>query len=127
MNMRIVAVLTSLLFLTSCNTVPTAGQVIYADYGNAITAAECQSLAQAAISSKLGDPNARITFDAPCRRNWVRAIPESGIPIEYGYYQTGTYGVGNAEPNDYYVLIRDGRAIRAGISEQVDQVIVWRP
>lgn len=129
MKTRKLTLFAGLLLTGSCTTtVPTPGQVANADYGEVVSAQACQSLALAAIAARVGNPNAEITFDAPCSRNWVAAYPQAGYPIEYGYYLTGTVGTGNGPGSTpFYVLMRDGTAIRAGISEPPDQLLVWRP
>tara|TARA_B100000287_G_scaffold104052_1_gene96287 strand:+ start:467 stop:856 length:390 start_codon:yes stop_codon:yes gene_type:complete len=105
------------LFLSSCASAPSSEELANADYGRLITTSECKSIAEARIRSTLKDPSSAIFTSNGCTSGYWHSVPVMGLPIAYGYLQSGTVNAKNSfggyvGARSYSVLIRNGIVVR---------------
>jgi hypothetical protein len=111
------------LIVSGCASAPTAQQTAVADYGNPMTADQCQSLVESALSYGLKDPgSAQFRHGAPCTKGWMSSVPVLGMKAAFGYYQEGQINGKNSYGayvgfRPYRVLMRDGRVVRQCIAD----------
>jgi len=109
--------------LTSCASGPSQEQLANADYGRAMTATECISIAEQVVASGLRDPSsAQFNHGAACYQGWVSSSPILGLPVGFGWLQRGQVNGRNAYGGyvgftPYLVLIKNGRAERYCITD----------
>ena len=121
--MKFKVILLISLFLTSCASAPTSEELANADYGRVMNASECRSIAEAKIRSTLKDPSSAIFTNGGCTSGYWSSVPIMGLPIAYGYLQSGTVNGKNSfggyvGARQYSVLIKNGLVVRYCIADE---------
>lgn len=106
------------MLLSGCVTLPDDAEAAAADYGATIYSPDCERIVRQYIDERLRDPTtARYSFDHPCYRGYLPGSTMDGIPVTYGYVQTGTVNATNAfggytGRTPFCAVVRDGRLHR---------------
>jgi hypothetical protein len=109
--------------LAGCASAPNQQETANADYGRAMSPAECKTLAEQTISSKLKDPSsAQFRNEQPCFKGWMSSVPVLGIKAAFGYLQKGEVNGKNSFGGyvgfrPYMVLMKDGLVVRSCITD----------
>jgi hypothetical protein len=110
------------ILLSACASAPTEEQLRNADYGSYQSPATCVQLVEARIRATMKDPYGAQFNHGSCIKGWVSSVPIMGLPVAFGYYQTGSvngknsYG-GYVGFRPYLALVRDGRVIRYCVTD----------
>jgi len=112
-----------LVVITSCASYPDAEEIASADYGTYVSPSECKSIAEATIKFGLKDPSSAVFSHSSCSTGYWNSVPIMGLPIAFGYMQTGTVNAKNSfggyvGAKGYSVLIRNGNVIRWCINNE---------
>jgi hypothetical protein len=110
------------ILLTSCASAPSSGDLANADYGRVMNTSECKSIAEAKIRSTLKDPGSAMFTSSGCATGYWSSVPIMGLPIAYGYIQSGTVNGKNSfggyvGARTYSALIRDGAVVRYCVTD----------
>lgn len=115
--MRLISLVSLSLLLQACAQQPTSQQVKSADYGTKPSIAECSALVEEKVGSIMKDPSSLQWQHNDCVEGYWSSVPMLGLPIAYGYYQTGSVNGKNSYGaytgfQQYQALIRNGVVIR---------------
>ena len=105
------------IMLSGCASAPTEEQLANADYGSYQSPEDCIRVAEEVIANSLKDPFSAIFRHSTCRTGYWSSVPIFGMPVAFGYTQSGTvngknsYG-GYVGARSYRVLVKNGYAVR---------------
>jgi hypothetical protein len=108
--------LVSVLFISACALPATKGQLASADYGVAMTQADCKRVAEQSIRYSLKDPDSAQFRHGNCRKGY-EVNPLAPLSSHtFGYLQEGTVNARNSlggytGHQKYKVLMRNEQAV----------------
>jgi hypothetical protein len=106
-----------LILLGGCASAPNQQQMANADYGSPQTPAQCLTAVEEKVKYVMKDPSSVQWQHNSCIKGYWSSVPIMGLPIAYGYFQSGSINAKNSYGGyvgfkPYQALIRNGRVVR---------------
>lgn len=110
------------IILAGCASAPTPDEVSRADYGKAMTEAECRAIVEPFLADRMKDPSSVQFRHTACEKGYWGASPILGQSTVFGYFQSGQINAKNSYGGyvgfkPYKALIRDGVVVRHCITD----------
>lgn len=80
---------------TGCASAPTNQEIQNANYGRAVNASDCISVAKNFVANLMKDPNSAQFSDVKCYQGWEGNVPIAGVTTTYGYRFEGRVNAKN--------------------------------